>query len=470
VRPHQGADQSVVHVLVTGPLCGGVRRRPFAPGCGEGPGYVLEEFLLEGQATAYRLADGTGYDDAGRWDAVPSRSAPYQTRILVVRPVAADDFSGTVLVNWQNVTRGFETGAPPPDLAVLGLAWVGVSAQRVGHVGFPTAESVALKGWDPERYGTLDHPGDDFSFDIFTQAARVVGPHRYMDPVDVDPMGGLAVTRVLATGTSQSALRLRSYIDAVHPIARHFDGFFLTLDVGSGAVLDTSEVPPQAPLTIPSVPVKIREDLLVPVMVVNSESEVLRLYAMRQPDTDVFRQWEIAGSAHISSAPAEVAELDRQLEEMGIDPASGMATRRDDTNVVSHAPVVRAAMRHMLGWLEGPPPPHQPLIEIAQDDPPTICRDQYGQARGGVRLPDVEVPLAQHCGLRPDESDILARISGSSVVFSEDQLRSMYSGPSDYLDRYGQAFDAAVAEGILVEEERPEMMSAAHAAAARAFA
>ena len=87
-----------------------------------------------------------------------------------------------------------------------------------------------------------------------------------------------------------------------------------------------------------------------------------------------------------------------------------------------------------------------------------------------MRLPDVEVPLAQHCGLRPDESDILARISGSSVVFSEDQLRSMYSGPSDYLDRYGQAFDAAVAEGILVEEERPEMMSAAYAAAARALA
>jgi hypothetical protein len=430
----------------------------------------LEEFLLEGHATAYRLADGTGYDDGGRWDAVPGRSAPFRTRILVMRPLDPDVFSGTVVMNWQNVTRGFEMGAPPPDLAVLGLAWVGVSAQCVGHVGFPTAEAVGLKGWDPQRYETLEHPGDDFSFDIFLQAARVVGSHRDGNPLEVDPLGGLLVTRVVATGTSQSALRLRSYIDAVQPIAGVFDGFFLTLDVGSGAILDTSEVPPQAPLAIPSVPVRIREDLTTPVMVVNSESEVLRLHAMRQSDTDLFRLWEIAGSAHISSSPAEIAELERQLEEMGIDPMSGMATRRDDTNVVSHGPVARAALRHMLSWLDGHPPPHQPLIEVAPGDPPTICRDQYGQARGGVRLPDIAVPLAQHRGLRPEESDILARISGSSVDFSKGQLRRMYSGPSDYLDRYGRAVDEAVAEGILLGAEKPLMMSTARAAAARAFA
>ena len=256
------------------------------------------------------------------------------------RPLDPDVFSGKVVVNWQNVTRGFEMGAPPPDLVDLGLAWVGVSAQRVGHVGFPTAEAVGLKGWDPERYGALEHPGDDFSFDIFTQAARVVGSRRHMTPLEVDPMGGLPVTKVIATGTSQSALRLRSYIDAVQPVARVFDGFFLTLDVGLGAMLDTSEVPSQAPLAIPSVPVKIREDLPTPVMVVNSESEVLRLYGVRQPDTDLFRLWEIAGSAHISSSLAEAAELDRHLEEMEIAPTSGMTARRDDTNVVSHGPVV----------------------------------------------------------------------------------------------------------------------------------
>ena len=59
-------------------------------------------------------------------------------------------------------------------------------------------EHVALKGWDPERYGTLDHPGDDFSFDIYTQAARAVGPAT---------LGGLAPEKLVASGGSQSAMR-----------------------------------------------------------------------------------------------------------------------------------------------------------------------------------------------------------------------------------------------------------------------
>lgn len=87
-----------------------------------------------------------------------------------------------------------------------------------------------------------------------------------------------------------------------------------------------------------------------------------------------------------------------------------------------------------------------------------------------MRLPDIEVPLAQHRGLRPEESDILAQISGSSTDLSKDELQRIYSGPSDYLNRYGQAFEAAVAEGILLDTERPLMMSTARAAAARAFA
>ena len=279
--------------------------------------------------------------------------------------------------------------------------------------------------------------------------------------------GACPSPRIVATGTSQSALRLRSYIDAIHPIADLFDGYFLTLDIGAGAVLDTSGIPAHAPLAIPSQPVRIRDDLEAPVMVVNSESETLRLYAMRQPDSDRFRLWEIAGSAHISWSAAEILEIDRQLEAMGIDPASGMAHRHDDANMVSHAPVVRAALRHMLRWLDGAPPPRQPLIGIEPGDPPNIERDEHGNARGGVRLPDLEVPLAQHSGLRPEEPDILARISGSSVPFSESQLQALYNGQSDYLSRYGQAVDAAVAAGVLVDEERPAMMAAARAAAAR---
>ena len=105
--------------------------RAFAPACTVPAGYLLDELFVEGTATAYSLRDGATYDRSGVWDAVPSRTAPFRSRHLVVRPVDPAGFGGTVLVNWQNVTRGFETGAPPEDLAALGLAWVGVSAERV---------------------------------------------------------------------------------------------------------------------------------------------------------------------------------------------------------------------------------------------------------------------------------------------------------------------------------------------------
>ena len=58
-----------------------------------------------------------------------------------------------------------------------GYAWVGVSAQVVGvHGGqalMEAAGAMSLTEVDPERYGSLSHPGDIFSFDIYSQAGAV---------------------------------------------------------------------------------------------------------------------------------------------------------------------------------------------------------------------------------------------------------------------------------------------------------
>jgi hypothetical protein len=111
----------------------------------------------------------------------------------------------------------------------------------VGTDGMPGTEGLALRGWDPNRYGTLRHPGDDFSFDIFSQAARVVAPGR--DISGVDPMGGLPVVRSLASGGSQSAMRLHAYCNAIQPLEGLLDGFLLALDFGVGSLPDTRTPP-----------------------------------------------------------------------------------------------------------------------------------------------------------------------------------------------------------------------------------
>ena len=121
----------------------------------------------------------------GRWSVAEYARAPYRTRLLVLRPEQPADANGTVVVGWQNVSAGYESGAPSDGEIYEGYAWVGVSAQEVGLYGFPAGmermasrRGLPLLEHDPERYGDLHHPGDQAAFDIFTQAGRALAPDR----------------------------------------------------------------------------------------------------------------------------------------------------------------------------------------------------------------------------------------------------------------------------------------------------
>ena len=60
---------------------------------------------------------------------------------------------------------------------ILGIgAWWDPLAQKVGIEGGTDGPGavLALKTFDPERYGSLDHPGDDYSYDLYQQAGAVL--------------------------------------------------------------------------------------------------------------------------------------------------------------------------------------------------------------------------------------------------------------------------------------------------------
>ena len=136
-------------------------------------GYVEEEFALTGTARSYRLTGERGRD--GRWTVEVADEASFTTRVLLRRPAGDKDFSGTLVVEWLNVSGGLDA-APDWMLAHThlmrrGHAWAGVSAQRAGIEGGGMVESFHLKVAHPDRYAALSHPGDAWSFDIFSQAA-----------------------------------------------------------------------------------------------------------------------------------------------------------------------------------------------------------------------------------------------------------------------------------------------------------
>ena len=125
----EGLELVPATATVRGPVTGGQHGRPFSlPLTDLGSvGYLAEEFFVDGTAAAYEAEPGAEFSVDGKWRVLSSRTAPFRTRLLVVRPVDMTRFNGVVYVNWQNVTAGFELGIADAESEQLleGFAWVG---------------------------------------------------------------------------------------------------------------------------------------------------------------------------------------------------------------------------------------------------------------------------------------------------------------------------------------------------------
>ena len=257
-------------------------------------GYVQREYEADGTATSYK-AVGT-LTNNGRWKFAPDRAAPYRTRVVVRAPADPSKFSGNVMLEWLNVSGGIDANpewvSTAEDIVRSGDVWVGVSTQRIGIEGGPVLVKVqgipgadvageGLKKIDPARYGDLDHPGDEYSLDIFTQVARAVR--------DGEGLGGLKPQHLFAGGESQSAFALVTYYNGVQPITKAFDGFFVH-SRGAGALPLTSGTPNAGIQdAIGRAAALFRTDQDAPIMDIQTETDVasiLNSYTARQTDSD----------------------------------------------------------------------------------------------------------------------------------------------------------------------------------------
>jgi hypothetical protein len=442
---------------VTGPITGGAHGRPFSAYFGDisSLGYVEEEYFIEGEASAFKVMGDLPRD--GRFNVSKAGATRYKTRLLVRRPKDPAKFNGTVVVEWINVSAGYDIAcADTRGLYEAGFAWVSVSAQRVGVHGYDPAFHPALppgRGllqWDPRRYGSLSIPGDSLSYDIFTQGARAVGPRR---TGKVDPMGGLEVRKLIAIGASQSGYRLVSYINGVQKTEKVFDALMPLVFAGRSAPwVDAS---PGSPLSAPQT--KIRDDLSAKVFGVDSETEALAYAAVRQPDTDRFRYWEIAGASH--GATEQEARIKRITDRDGVTPPDDSPPMH--TSDVMWVPTCDAAIRHVQRWINGgAAPPIQPKIEIETTGvSPAIRRDRYGNALGGVRLPDMDVPIAQTLGSTKDSAWL-----GQTFPFDHERLKSLYPTHQAYVAQVKAAAERALKAGVILPYRVEQYIAQAQAA------
>jgi len=84
-----------------------------------------------------------------------------------------------------------------------------------------------------------------------------------------------------------------------------------------------------------------------------------------------------------------------------------------------------------------------------------IHRDETGNATGGIRVPELEAPVATHSGSRPGNP--LAALIGQSVPYPPARLAARYPDADAYLRDWDAAVDRARDQGLLLDTDLEEL-------------
>jgi hypothetical protein len=429
-------------------------------------GYRQVEFFVSGTAKSFTNVGELGSD--GAWEVEENATAEYKTRALVYRPTSASRFSGTVIVEWLNVSGGLDAA---PDWISMhteifreGHAWVGVSAQvdgiegRAGGIG-----SLYLKAVDPVRYGPLSHPGDSFSYDIFAQVAQAI-----RNPASVAPLQELVPERVIAVGESQSAGRLVTWVNALGSVYGLFEGYIIHSRGGGSPPLSQS---PEEVVDTPDV-VNVRDGLNQPVLMYQTESDLFLLNSLpsNQTDSRMFRLWEVAGTAHADTYTLDLGHSDvgddpsiaRVVETTQGAPLPGLIECDVPINSGPAHWVLKAGLRGLVDWIrDGTPLPEAPRLSV-NEDRTAFELDALGNVLGGIRTNYVDAPVAILSGLG-QTADGFCRIFGTTDLFDDAQLAELYPTAESYLEAVNKSVDALVDAGFLLPPDAALIITDAEA-------
>lgn len=441
-------------------------------------GYSAAEYFVSGTASNY-LFDAPA-DADGFWQTRKGSDAlAYKTRIVVYRPSNPARFNGTVVVEWLNVSGGLDA-APEwinahTELIRSGYAWVGVTVQKEGIDGGGQLSmlNLPLKKFDAWRYGSLTHPGNRYSYDMFSQVA-----HAIRHPQGLNLLEGLTVQRLIAAGHSQSAMRLVTYINGVAPLSRLFDGYMVHgRPFGHAPLSDDSMGLPDDYRSV----MRIRTDQ-APVLNLQTETDLLLLnsHGSRQPDGDNFRLWEIAGAAHVDRYT-----LTGLFDVNGSDVAQAVVAEdqwavpallkcEQPINAGPQHFISNAAYAALNRWITEAVPPATAARLRVDASGKGYEVDGHGNALGGIRTPYVDVPIARLSGLGQTfrggqqggiedvrERDSFCLLFGSTRLFDASKLKTLYPTHAAYVNAVAASADLAVSQGFLLPPDAALIKKAA---------
>lgn len=376
------------------------------------------------------------------------------------RPPAAK-FNGTIVVEYMQEYYGTERDTNfrwnAETLLRSGFGWVGISMHHEGidDLTQPTTITYAgrtfpmvttLARWDATRYGRLSVPSTDMSYDMLTQVGRALKTQNFAG--GTDPFAGLKVQRIMAVGNTVAGERLAIYINAVHPLANVFDGFFLQ-DLHEGARLKLSGIPTPPPV--------VRTDVNVPVIVLNTTTASAERGP--RPEGAKLRFWAPTGSSHTTGpyaariSAANERDFGMTMPNCPVDYANTLPVQ-----YVSGAAIIALDLWTKDGKAAPSFPqlpsftgPKEPVIE------PASYFDANGNVKGGLRTPWVDVPVARY-----DWRGECIGGSGRTFPFSVEKLKALYGLPQAYHERFAQSARAAVERGVLLPADAEAAIATAN--------
>ena len=144
---------------------------------------------------------------------------------------------------------------------------------------------------------------------------------------------------------------------------------------------------------------------------------------------------------------------------------------KDPVNSAPHHAVVKAALRALTRWVrDGTAPPQSPGIELSDPAAPDpIVRDTFGNAKGGIRLPEVEAPTARLDGQQntvaspAPGTQNFCFLFGRTSPFDRATLASLYPTHDAFVTKFVAAVDALERDGYFLKPEADQARQAAAA-------
>ena len=429
-------------------------------------GYLEEEFFLTGTANVYDV-------DEKDMPVSVKRELPYKNRILVRRPASKEAFSGRVYVDIMNATQGYDI----EDLwhrvylwcMEHGHAYVGITSKPVNV--------LSLKNFDYDRYGELNWSnGEIVAAPVISKSATIPGTEEWLfwDMLSQlglllrrdkeNCLGDYKVNNIYLTGQSQSGAYLNTYISYFDRYAKRengksiFDGYMNIVGAlvqrsirQSGTIGNLRLLKRDMhPSSTPYICISSEADLYLFNLFV--EGNLMRMQ-IENSDTaeNKCRYYEIPGAPHTDI----VCPILTGLSE--IERAGGKAPNLNP-NLLEHINdmhveyYICGLLEKLHRWAEDGTAPEicAPLTRGGDD----LERDEHGNAKGGLRSPYVDVPLAGYVASNPEDPE---GICGTMAWFGKEKTERLYGSAKGYLEKFDEYTDKQVAEGWLTETDAGKM-------------